>query len=257
MTFRSKTSAALVSACALFACCQAIQAAPINYGDFAGDTVMYLGVTEDSGTDPVPLYGAPNVFGNTLDFNPVSFNSTASGAGGVDITDGTLALMMTSKPGHFIDMIKFDEAGDVTLAGFGGAGTFASVVANFNIEIQEVDGAGIGSILIQASMVFTPSNGDYDQAADGGGGPAFNTAWSGLLMVDIEQALINNNIPFVNGATKISVVLDNTLTATSEAGTSVFIGKKDIGGVGITVIPEPATLGLLTLGGACLLGRRH
>ena len=57
--------------------------------------------------------------------------------------------------------------------------------------------------------------------------------------------------------TKISVTFDNTLTALSENGTSVFIGKKDVGGVGITVIPEPATLGLLTAGGLCMLGRRR
>ena len=76
-------------------------------------------------------------------------------------------------------------------------------------------------------------------------------------MVDLTQALIDNNIPYVNGVTKISVVFDNTLVALSESGTSSFIGKKDVGGVGITVIPEPATIGLLTLGGVCLLGRRN
>ena len=255
MVIRSGFMAA--ASCALLAFSLPTQAAPINYGTFSGATVDFIDVTEDSGTHTPPLYGAPSVFGDTLDFNPVSFNASATGAAGVEITDGTLALMMVSKPGNFIDKVLFDEAGDVTLAGIGGIGTFASVSANFNVEIQEVDGVGIGSILIQAPMVFTPSGGTYDQATDGGGGPFFNSAWSGSLMVDLTQALIDNNIPYVNGVTKISVVFDNTLVALSESGTSSFIGKKDVGGVGITVIPEPATIGLLTLGGVCLLGRRN
>ncbi len=246
-----------VSGCAVLAFALPADAAQINYGDFMGNTVNFLQVTEDSGTDPTPLYGAPSVFGDTLDFNPISFNAGATGAGGVDITDGTMSLMMTSKPGNFIDQVLFDEAGDVTLAGFGGIGTFASVSANFFVEIQEVDGVGIGSILIQAPMIFTPSGGTYDQATDGGGGPLFNSAWSGSLLVDLTQALIDNNIPHVNGVTKISVVFDNTLVALSENGTSSFIAKKDVGGVGITVVPEPATIGLLALGGVCLLGRRN
>lgn len=256
MVIRSGFVTALVSGCAIFAYAAPVQAAPINYGDFMGNTVNFLQVTEDSGTDPTPLYGSPSVSADTLDFNPVSFNSFASGAGGVDITDGTLSLMMTSKPGHFIDQVLFDEAGDFTLAGFGGIGTFASVSANFFVEIQEVDGVGIGSILIQTPMVFTPSNGDWDLLNDGPG-PLVNGAWSGLLLVDLTQALIDNNIPHVNGVTKISVVFDNTLVALSENGTSAFIAKKDVGGIGITVVPEPATLGLLSLGGVCLLGRRN
>lgn len=256
MVMRSGFMAA-AAGCALLAFSLPAEAAAINYGTFSGATVDFIDVTEDSGTHTPPLFGAPSVFGDTLDFNPVSFNASATGAGGVEITDGTLALMMESKPGNFIDKVLFDEAGDVTLAGIGGIGTFASVSANFNVEIQEVDGVGIGSILIAVPMVFVPSGGTYDLATDAGGGPFYNSAWSGSLMVDLTQELINRNIPYVNGVTKISVVFDNTLVALSENGTSSFIGKKDVGGVGITVIPEPATIGLLTLGGVCLLGRRN
>lgn len=257
MAIRSNVTATALSVCSLFACASAIQAAAINYGDFSGATVNFLQVTEDSGTDPTPVYGSPSVFGNSLDFNPLSFNASASGSGGVDITDGTLTLMMTSNPGHFIDCIKFDEAGDYTLAGFGTAATAVSVTANFNIEIQEVDGVAIGSILVNPVMNFTPSNGDFDLANDAGGGPAANGSWAGMLMADLTQVLIDNNIPYVNGVTKVSVTFDNTLVATSEDGTSAFIAKKDVGGVGITVIPEPASLGLLTLGGLCMMARRR
>jgi len=255
MINRHGLTTAAISVVALFAYSLPAAAVPINYGDFVGATVNFLQVTEDSGTDPTPLYGSPTVSADTLDFNPVSFNASASEAGGVDTTDGTLTLMMRSQAGNFIDKIEFDEAGDFTLTGLSGT-AFAAVRANFFLDIQEVDGVGITPINIATAMTFTPSNGDFDLVADGPG-PLVNGIWSGLLMVDITQALIDNNIPFTNGATKVSVTFDNTLTALSEAGTSAFIAKKDVGGVGITVIPEPASMGLLALGALAMMGRRR
>lgn len=255
MGIRSGLLTAAVASATAFAFTDTTHAVAINYGDFVGATVEFKSVTEDSGTDPTPLFGAPTVSGDSLDFNPVSFNSFSTGAAGVDITDGTLTLMMESISGYFIDEIKFDEAGDFTLTGLSGT-AFASVTANFFLDILEVDGVGINPINIATPMVFTPSNGDFDLINDGPG-PLVNGTWSGTLMVDIEQALIDNNIPYVNGATKVSVTFDNTLTTLSEAGTSAFIAKKDVGGVGITVFPEPASLGLMAMGTFALLGRRR
>ena len=87
----------------LAAFASAAGAAAIDYGDYVGIDVKYLQVTEDSGTDATPLFGTPNLAGNTLDFNPPSFNSSSSGAGGVDITDGTLTFMVEAKPNNLID----------------------------------------------------------------------------------------------------------------------------------------------------------
>ena len=234
-----------------------VLAAPINYGDFNGNTVDFLQVTEDSTSDPLPpaLYGTPSVSGDSLDFNPISFNASATGAAGADTTDGVLTMMMASHPGQFIDRIEFDEAGEFTLSGLTGNAS-VSVSATFELDILEVDGIAIAPINIVTPMVFTPSGGDFDLISDGPG-PLVNGIWSGQLMVDVRQALIDQNIPFVNGATKVSVSFDNTLTAQSEAGTSAFIAKKDVGGVGITVIPEPASLMLMTAGGFCVLGRKR
>jgi len=231
-------------------------AAPINYGDFGGLTVDFLQVTEDSTSDPLPpaLYSAPVVSGDSLDFNPVSFNASASGAAGTDTTEGVLTMMMMSHAGHFIDMIQFQEAGEFTISGLAGNAS-VSVSATFTLDILEVDGVAIAPLNIVTPMVFSPSGGDFDLVSDGPG-PLVNGIWTGDLMVDISQALIDNNILFVNGATKVSVSFDNTLMAQSEAGTSAFIAKKDVGGVGITVIPEPASLLLLAAGGFCMLGRR-
>lgn len=257
MSTRIRSASAVIAAAVAIAGFGSVTTeAAINYGDFAGSTVDFLNVTEDSSTDPVPpaLYGTPTVSGDSIDFNPVSFNASATGAAGADATEGVLSMVMMSHAGHFIEQIQFEEAGEFALAGLSGNAS-VSVTGTFIVDILEVDGVGIGPINLSMPMTFTPSGGDFDLVSDGPG-PAVNGTWSGSLMVDIQQALIDNNIIFTGGATKVSVSFDNTLMASSELGTSAFIAKKDIGGVGITVIPEPASIGLLIAGGLCMLGRR-
>ena len=252
---RSYTAGIAAVSVALFAL--GAHAVPINYGNFVGITVSYLQVTEDSGTDPTPLFGAPNLAGDTLDFNPVSFNSNSTGAGGVDITDGTLAFMVDAKQNKFIDELQFSEAGDFTLAGFGGIGTFASVTSDLFIDIVEVDGNSINAISIITAMTFAPSDGDWDVFNDGPG-PLVQGSWTGSVDVDLTQVLIDEGIDFISGVTKVNVTLDNTLTTLSEDGTSSFIAKKDAKGLSVTaVIPEPSTGLLLGLGMALIsAGRR-
>ena len=228
-------------------------AVPINHGDFVGSTVTYLQVTEDSGTDATPLFGAPSVFADVLDFNPVSFNSSSTGAGGVDITDGTLTFMVTANPGNVIDELAFSEAGDFTLTGPGGVGTFAGVTSSIFIDIVEVDGSGITPVQVITSMTFAPSAGNWDLLNDGPG--PLNGIWTGGATVDLLQALIDENVPFTSGVTKVNVSLDNTLSTTSEDGTSSFIAKKDTKGLSVTT-PEPSTVVLLA-GGLLALARRR
>ncbi|MBN1855163.1 MAG: hypothetical protein JW829_20700 [Pirellulales bacterium] len=232
----------------------------IIYGDFLGSTVKYLDVTEDSSTDPVPLYGPPNVTGDSLDFDPVGFSANAAGAGGSDITDGNLRFVVEAMPLHAIWNIGLSEQGDTALAGFGTDATMTSVTSNIFVDILEVDGAPITQINLSTMMVFTPSAGDYKLMTDGGGGPVYQTNWSGSVLIDLNQALITAGEPFVWGATKIAVNLDNTLVALSEAGTQSFIAKKDFDGMSVTVnIPEPSCLVLfgLTLLGLAAIFFRH
>lgn len=242
------------------ALCRPVLAAPINYGSFMGTTVTYVDVTEDSNSgDTLPLFGPPTVSGNSLDFNPVGFNATATGAGGNDITDGNLAFMVVAKPGNAIKMLSLSEAGDTTLAGFGTDATFTKVTGTGVLNINAVDGVGIGAIAVPFSMTFTPSGGDYGLTTDFGGGPGGTIAWSGGTSFNLNSILTANSIPFVGGATKISINLDNTLTALSQAGTFSLIAKKDFGGLSVTVdVPEPTTvlLGGLALAGLVVCRRR-
>jgi hypothetical protein len=255
-----------------------VHAAPINYGSFMGTSVIYDMVVEAANTvgDTEPLFGPPTTLGpvtpgfpavpcvmcgipaNTLDFSPVGFSASTIG-GGVDQTDGNLAFMILAKPGQGISNISFKEAGDVSLTGIAPAATettFAAVTSNVFIDIVEVNGVGITPINLMFDQTFSPSGGTYGLGTDGfATQPLYNDAWTGSLFVDIQQELIDRGINGV--ATKVSVDLDNTLSAISQNGTAALIAKKDHGVIITTNVPEPASCLLAVLGLVSLLGIRR
>jgi hypothetical protein len=247
-----RTQSAIFSmACsALFILSASASAAIFPYGDFTSTSVKFVGVTESSGTDNRPLYGQPVVSADSLVFNPVSFNSLAVGAGGSDITDGTLTYDLCGLDGAWIDDIRFTERGDVTLAGFGTNRTFATANASFFLDIIEVDNVSIDPISVSGNLNFTtPSGGDFDLATDGGGGPVFQQIWAGNVNFDLDSILVDNKIIFQRGVTKVRISVDNTLTTGSEAGTRAFIAKKSFINVNTTAVPEASTLMLLSMAG--------
>ena len=246
---------------ALFVCSfhQAASSAPINYGSHTGTTVSYIDVSEEATTsDSLPLFGAPIFSADSIDFNPVGFDAAASGPGGSDSTGSRLTFMVVAHPGFAINNIAFQEAGQTTLSGSGTDSTSAVVTADGTVTISHVDGAAITPIVRPIALTFAPSGGSYGLATDGGGLPIFHTPWSGALAVNFAQILTQEGVPFVFGPTKVSVDLENTLTATSEDGTQSLISKKDFGGISITInIPEPGSLVLAGLGLAGVWGVRR
>ena len=227
--------------------------AAINYGDFAGDTVMYTDVTEESLTDTLPLYGAPTISGNTLDFNPVGLGASASG-GSFDFTDGQLNFGIQALGGNAIPAIHFSENGDFDLGGVGTAATVVNVAATFFIDVVAVDGVPLSIPQLTATMSFVPGGGTMTLPAY----PGIGQIWNGALGINVNQWLTDNGVSFVTGATEIKVNLDNKLAAFSEDGSVAFIAKKDFKGIGITVpeVPEPSVFAIALVGAGLCLARR-
>lgn len=232
-------------------------AASINYGDFVGSTVVFQAIIEDSITDPLPLYGAPTVIGDQLDFGPTAFGSFSAN-GNADITDGLLRGSVTAKAGYSLDSFSFTEFGDYTLQGGSGTtGTAAYIGQTFFVTITEVDGValGVNAFTVSASSIFT-SDGDFFLPAEAGTA----VAWAGAGSIDLAAALADRKAEFPqitgNAVTGIEFTSNNTLVTTSESGTVSFIQKKDVQ-LSIVSIPEPASLSLIGLGAAVLLRRRR
>jgi hypothetical protein len=226
-----------------------------NYGSFVGSTVIYADVTESSGTDPgQQFFKDPQIFGNTLDFNP-TFTANSSGGGAV-IHDAQLNFDLLAKPGFGVQGLSFSERGDFTMAGGGTSGTMVDVSATFFIDIVEVDNVLIDPLNLNLNMIFSPNNSGTFTLTGAGGPPLASGVWSGSILVNFNNALNAANIAYGLGATRVQVALDNTLTAISETGTQAFIAKKDAKGLSITVVPEPSALALLGLGCLAFLLRR-
>jgi hypothetical protein len=211
--------------------------ATINYGDFNLPGVMFQQVTESSGTDPVPLYGPPSPFLVGLDFDPMNFTSTSTG-GLADITDGQLNFTIMSVPGGPpIPAVSLFEAGDYSMAGGGGnAATSVFAGAIIRATVTQINGLPVAPISIP------PVNASFSDSMP----PAkIAVPWSlGLT----------TNIP-VPGATKVEIVINNSLVTTSQANTMAFIAKKDFR-IDIPV-PEPATLLISAIAGIGMLGFRR
>jgi len=237
--------------------CQSV-AAPIFYGDRNGTTVDFLGIQEDSATDLAPLFGTPSVFGDALSFNPTSFAATSAlGAPLIDNTNGALGFTIQAKTGHVIDTVKFQEAGDYSLAAaLGAANPLADVTvsATFFVSILEVNGTGITPVTFNGNMIFTPNlNGVFALPAHDTGGAL--AIWEGSITLDVQQALDDANIQ--GSATRVLMTLDNQLQARSNNEAVAFIQKKSVGGVAISVVPEPGTAVLALAGTLVMLSARR
>jgi hypothetical protein len=248
----------LAMVCVLvIAAASAAQATSINYGDYSGTSVVFQQVTESSTTNVLPLYGSPTVSGNALLFLPTNFLAT-SGHDGTVTTEGTLATTIAADLGYNIQLLTITEQGGYNLFGPGTSVTSASVTGTATLTILDVDGTPLGSSIVVPNLLlaFTPSGGSYNFGVDPSGG-----AWSGIATINVASILSQNNL--TGNVTRVSLSLDNLLTATSQEGSVVSISKNGVGDEGTTgiyvggIIPEPLTcVSFAALGGLLTLLRR-
>jgi len=233
---------------------------PGGLDGWMGSTVWYAGVSESNNATEM-RFGAPaSITGNVLDFDPQNFEASTNGNAS-EIVDSQLNFMVIALGNNVIDNLQFSEAGDTALFAFSPDQAFSSVAANIFVEVVELDGSPVGVPLnFNSTMVFTPSNGDYEVGVDGS--PAVNELWTGTALIDIEAELALQGfvlgVDYDLGATKLNVAIDNTLTAASTGAASAFIRKKDFDGLTVTTnIPEPTTLAGLSLMGLLVMARRR
>lgn len=250
MGFNSKKS--LLAAVVVGSLGAAATAAPVNYGDFSDvppGSVMYLDVTESSGTNAASLYGSPSAFGNILDFDPSTFTASAAD-GNSELTDGQLNFVIMAIPGNAINKISVVEGGDYSMFGTGSVATQVAAALSISIDILEVDGVAVGP----------PNEGGlsvnyFDSFT---GFPQLLDTWSLSEELDLDAVLTANNISFNFGVTKAELVINNQLIAISEDLSTAFIAKKDFRiDAETSVVPEPTSLALIGLGGLALMRRRR
>jgi hypothetical protein len=206
-----------------------------SYGDYLGSApseVDFLGVTEASTTDSLPLFGEPMRADNSLWFFPTTFASEAHD-GSSDTTAGTLTMTIRADEGCYLNEIIVSEYGIYSLAGSGGSGTSASVSGTLHIDT--------GSQVLEVPMDVTPE-------------PPY------ILPPGCtdEQFIGSIVINLPAGVSQVSFSFEDILQTSSESGTAAYIQKNIVSGpvIGIAVIPEPASMFLLLGGGAALLRRR-
>jgi len=227
-----------------------------NYGKFTGITLVYSNVTETAtmAGDSVPLFGAPQLSGDSLLFTHMTFNSQAAN-GASDITDGLLDAHLSTKnnPQFYIDSLTFREFGDTTLAGTGTTNTYSSVAANLYITIWETNRVALLFPEIITLNMTVSDGGKWTLA----GGPLTGKSWNGLATVDLTGYLQSQGI--MGQATSLDFRLENTLASGSELNTSALIAKKLAGlRVDPGIIPEPGVVSLLVfLFGGLLIRRRR
>ena len=227
-----RTIVAVAASLAVFLAASA--QASINYGSFVGDQVSFIDVIEGSATDPLPLFGAPNVVGDSLVFTPVEYIAVAEGPGS-DITTATLNMMIAAKDGGLLQTIMIREFGDTGFTGLGGANAATSVIGTMFVSFVQNN----QFITLPASqLIGNPSNLFNFPPPNGQG-----VAWSGVATINLAQLEVQ----------KVTLTFDNVLTAVASSGGAAFIEKK---GVVIDVtVPEPASLSLMAAG-ALLIGWR-
>lgn len=204
------------------------QAAPVPWTNANGSTADFdwSGGLSDNG-----LFGDPVVVGNTFLFFPNNFIATSTNGVAAEVSD-RLQFDLLFKPNKAMAGFTVNELGDYQITGAGGSVNAGGYLLLANLLTGQTKQDLLDTT--PAMPITTPTAGAQ--------------AWSGFESISL--------LP--NGWTKVRVVINNVLHATSGANGASTIQKKFVdGAVEITIIvPEPASLSLIGAAGLLLIRRR-
>jgi hypothetical protein len=224
----------------------------ISYSDVSGTHVDYTDIQEvpsrlsiPTSLDSPPVFGQPTG-GDTLSFPDLSFKAQSAG-GSFDLADSKLSMTITAKnntPGLSTVAVAF-EFGDYTLVRSTlTSDPSAEAKAIGWVTVEEINGAPISPFVVVPNLSGTQFDDLFHLT--GTQTSALAIPWSGSLSFDVTDAI--RNAGYKTGyATKVSLSLDNSLLAISDASSGSYIQKK---GASITVdtVPEPSVIIMLALG---------
>lgn len=242
--------------------------ASINYGNFTGPHVEYVGVTETDtqlpGPTPPFLFGTPALSGDSLDFPNTGFVVSVDDDES-ELQDGRLAFGLVANDqvnGSIGDTLAFTEGGAWAVGGDDSTFAEESLVVN-NLIITGVNGVSINPIVVTPTITFsdttngavtvTTSSDSIKFTADNA---LANGAWNATAGFNFDAALAANDLR--GRVTSITVVLNNSLLGTADPGSNnlAFIDKKFFLISPNPPVPEPASAAVVLLGGLALARRR-
>jgi|PlaIllAssembly_1097288.scaffolds.fasta_scaffold03238_3 hypothetical protein len=186
----------------------------------SGDNVIFA--YDDS---KLGLFGTPTVIGDTLNFNPTSFEAKSVNGSGFYLTSSTINIEIQTKSSDlFFGNITLVERGDYLMLGSGGiVGVAGALIATNNLDPLGPNVYAPISSSSNLDIIGSPIN-----------------PWEAIINADLAQ----------NGWNSITATLENILVVNTTLNpSSSFIEKKFEGlNVSVVPIPEPSTL-LLTCAG--------
>jgi hypothetical protein len=239
----SGAAAAIVAAAVAIFFVAPASATPVAGGTChdPGADVQFVGISSTAN------FGAGECIGNTLDYDPFNFRAQSNGAGAVnEVGQLVFTIQKHANSNTFIEELRIRERGDYSLDSTGTGTTDARVDL-------------IVFITINATQFGAPLVSDSDQQTASFSAPPDAVAiWTLGTDLDITQILIDAGV-FNQTGFATEVEINNILNVEASTGNSALIEKKDFKGFVITVVPEPGTFALLSLGlmGLVWQGRRR
>ena len=204
---------------------------PSGSTDFFGNPLDF---TYSNGGDINGLFGDPLLVGNDFFFS-TSFTVNASN-GATSQQSDTVSFDILANPGLMFSSIMVTAFGSFAIT------TDGSVDVTADLTMLENPGAGslersfTGSLATDVAFpITTPGNG----------------VWNGTSAVDVEFVF-----PTPHNNIHIELFNDVISIAGPNGSATINMQIEDLM-IGFTVVPEPATLTILCLGGALLIRRRR